>query len=254
MKNSMLNAVDFNSKQREFAAYIRDPRNNPAPADVKATRMAMYRELFFNNIDGFLSGNFPVLKRILDDSQWQALTEDFYAKHACLTPYFLQIPAEFLDYLQNERDSSEDLPFLLELAHYEWVEMALSISQEQGVVGRQDLDNLLNRHVTVSPLAWPLVYQYPVHKIAPGFLPLEPLAQPTFLIVYRNLDDEVNFIEITPLTYRLLEIIQEQQQPLAEACLKQVAEEAKHPNPAVIIAGGLQILKDLAEKGIVAVV
>ena len=250
----MLNAVDFNSKQREFAAYIRDPHNNPAPADVKASRMTMYRELFFNNIDGFLSGNFPVLKRILDDSQWQALTEDFYAKHACLTPYFLQIPAEFLDYLQNERDSSEDFPFMLELAHYEWVEMALSISQEEGVAGYQDLDNLLNCRVAVSPLAWPLAYQYPVHKIAPGFLPLEPPAQPTFLIVYRDLNDDVNFIEITPLTYRLLEIIQEQKQPLVEDCLKQVVEESKHPDSAVIIAGGLQILKDLAEKGIVAVV
>ena len=246
--------VDFKSTQQAFAAYIRDPYNNPAPADVNEPRMAMYRELFFNNIEGFLSANFPVLRKILDDEYWLALTQDFYAKHACLSPYFLQIPAEFLDYLQNERDSAGDLPFMLELAHYEWVEMALSIAQEDGLAGEQDLANLLKLPIAVSPLAWPLAYQYPVHKIAPGFLPLEPPAQPSFLIVYRNSDDDVHFIEITPLTYRLLEIIQQQERPVAQACLQQVAEESKHPDPAIIIAGGLQILQELAGKGIIGVV
>ena len=138
--------VDFKSKQHEFAAYIRDPENNPVPADVKEQRMDMYRELFFNNIEGFLSGNFPVLRKILNDRQWFALAQDFFAKHPCKTPYFSQIPEEFLDYLQNERDSSEDLPFMLELAHYEWVEMALSIAKEErNCQSSQDLDTLLNQ-------------------------------------------------------------------------------------------------------------
>ena len=257
MKNSMLKtdrSVDFKSKQDEFAAYIRDPENNPAPADVKEQRMSMYRELFFNNIEGFLSGNFPVLRKILDDQQWLALVQDFFAKHLCRSPYFSEIPEEFLDYLQNERNSQEDLPFMLELAHYEWVEMALSIAKEEVVACNLELDNLLNRNIALSPLAWPLAYQYPVHKIGPAFLPLQAPEQPTFLIVYRNEEDEVNFIEITPITYRLLEIIQEHESSLVEDCLKQVARETNHPAPEPIIAGGLQILKELAEKTIITLV
>jgi hypothetical protein len=255
MKNSTLKTdrrVDFKSKQDEFAAYIRDPENNPVPADVKVQRMFMYRELFFNNIEGFLSGNFPVLRKILNDQQWFKLVQDFFAKHPCQSPYFSQIPEEFLEYLQNERNSTEDLPFMLELAHYEWVEMALSIAKEDVVVCNPD--HLLNQHIALSPLAWPLAYQYPVHKIAPAFLPLEEPEQPTFLIVYRNSEDDVNFIEITPITYRLLEIIQEHEKPLAEDCLKQVARESNHPDPALIVAGGLQILKELAEKTIITLV
>jgi uncharacterized protein len=254
MKNRLLKTdrrVDFKSKQHEFAAYIRDPEKNPVPADVKERGMALYRELFFNNIEGFLSGNFPVLRKILDDQQWVALVQDFFAKHPCQSPYFSQIPEEFLDYLQNERDSSEDLPFILELAHYEWVEMALSIAREDVGAYNPDLDNLLNRKIALSPLAWPLAYQYPVQKIAPAFLPLEAPEQATFLIVYRNREDEVNFIEITPITYRLLEIIQEQEKPLAEVCLMQVARESNHPDLEFIVAGGLQILKELAEKTII---
>lgn len=257
MKNSLHKTdmrVDFKVKQHEFAAYIRDPENNPAPADVKKQRMSMYRELFFNNIEGFLSGNFPVLRKILTDRQWFALAQDFFAKHLCKTPYFSQIPEEFLDYLQNERDNPDDLPFLLELAHYEWIEMALSIAKEEPVVNRQNLDNLPEQTVALSPLAWPLVYQYPVQKIGPAFLPLEAPEQPTFLIVYRNKEDDVNFVEITPITYRLLEIVQEYESLLVEDCLKQVAEESNHADPEFIIAGGLQILKALAEKTIITLV
>ena len=252
MKNRLLktdSGIDFKSKQDEFAAFIRDPKNNPMPPDVNGQRMDMYRELFFNNIEGFLSGNFPALRKILDDQQWYALAQDFYAKHACQSPHFSQIPEEFLDYLQNERDSSKDFPFMLELAHYEWVEMALSIAMEE--VADDHLVNLLDQPVALSPLAWPLAYQYPVHKIGPAFLPLEAPEQPTFLIVYRDRHDEVHFMEITPITYRLLEIIQEQEKPLAEDCLKQIARESNHPNPEQIVAGGLQILKELAEKTII---
>lgn len=252
MQSNPLNKADFKAKQSEFAAYIRDPKNNPPPADVPPQRMAMYHELFFNNIDSFLAANFPVLRSILTDQQWLELAQDFFARHVSRTPYFSEIPEEFLDYLQNERDNSADFPFLLELAHYEWVEMALSIAKETVVAAHQDLDDLPYQSIQLSPLAWPLAYQYPVQHLSPDFLPITAPEQPTFLIVYRNLDDEVNFIEITPVTYRLLAIIQEHKGIVVQDCLKQVAEESKHPNPEMIMAGGLQILKELVGKTVVA--
>ena len=245
---------DFKSTQLAFAAYIRDPQQNPIPVDVAESRMAMYRALFFNNIEGFLSGNFPVLRALLNDEQWLALTQDFYAKHPCHTPYFLQIPAEFLSYLQHERQCETDFPFMLELAHYEWVEMALATSEEEVVTHDKNLNELLNLAIALSPLAWPLAYQYPVHKIGPDFLPLAASAQPTFIVVYRDALDDVNFIEITALTYRMLELIQAQEAILTADCLQQLAVESQHPNPELIISSGLEILKTLAEKTIITLV
>ena len=250
----MNNKLDFKSTQQAFAAYIRDPQTNPIPVDVAKPRMAMYRSLFFNNIDGFLSSNFPVLRALLDDQQWLDLVQDFYAKHPCQTPYFLQIPAEFLSYLEHERHCEDDLPFMLELAHYEWVEMALATSENEVIGHDKHLDELLNQSIALSALAWPLVYQYPVHKIGPDFLPLEAPAQPTFIVVYRDADDEVNFIEITAMTYRLLEIIQAQDAILTADCLQQVAIESQHPNPELIINAGLDILKNLAHKTVISLV
>ncbi len=245
---------NFKSTQLAFAAYIRDPQQNPMPVDVAESRMAMYRALFFNNIEGFLSGNFPVLRALLNDEQWLALTQDFYAKHPCHTPYFLQIPAEFLSYLQHERQCETDFPFMLELAHYEWVEMALATSEEEVVTHDKNLNELLNLAIALSPLAWPLAYQYPVHKIGPDFLPLAASAQPTFIVVYRDALDDVNFIEITALTYRMLELIQAQEAILTADCLQQLAVESQHPNPELIISSGLEILKTLAEKTIITLV
>ncbi len=246
--------VDFNAKQREFVAYIRNPEANPAPADVAEQRMAMYRELFFNNIENFLSSNFPVIRKLLDDQQWLALAQDFFANHTCESPYFSEIPEEFIGFLQQERNHQDDFPFLVELAHYEWVEMALSIAKEELVVNSLPIADLSTKSLQVSPLAWPLAYQYPVHKIAPNFLPLTPPESATFLIVYRDLHDDVVFLEITPMTYRLLAIIQEQPTAVAAEVLAQIIAEMQHPQPQLIIDGGLQILNGLAEKNIITVV
>jgi len=244
--------VDLKAKQLEFSAYIRDPFNNSKPADVAQQRMETYRELFFNNIDSFLSSNFPVLRKILDDTQWFELSQDFFAKHPCKTPYFSEIPEEFIDYLQNERQNNTDHPFLLELAHYEWVEMALSISKEEINANTDEfITNLAEESLALSALAWPLVYQFPVQQISPSFLPETAPEQATYLLVYRNIDDEVNFIQIPAMTYRLLQLIQNNSGLSCNDCLIKVAEESAHPEPNIIIDAGLQVLKNLAKKNII---
>lgn len=245
-------AVDFKAKQLEFTRYIRNPAVNPLPADVKPERIAMYRELMFNNIESFLAGNFPVIRKISSDQYWLDLVQDFFARHHSKTPYFSEIAEEFLDYLENERNNnSDDLPFLLELAHYEWVEMALSIAKEEIRVNVEGLCDLPRQSIQLSPLAWPLLYQFPVQLIAPEYLPSAAPEQPTTLLAYRDKEDEVKFSEINQLTYRLLEIIQELGESNTMRCLAQLAEETQHPNPEVIINGGLQILRDMVEKNVI---
>lgn len=244
-------SVGFKAVQQTFARYIRDPANNPPPSGVKPERMAMYRELIFNNIDGFLANNFPVIRQLLDDTQWFELLQDFFAKHICKTPHFSEIAEEFLDYLENERNNPDDFPFLLELAHYEWVEMALSISKETIDCGEKETNNLETASIQLSPLAWPLIYQFPVHLIAPDYVPTEAPEQPVCLLAYRDLTDDVKFIEINAITYRMLEIIQEHGPILTADCLNRIMQASAFPNSAAVAAGGLQTLKELAEKKVI---
>lgn len=245
--------TDFKVIQAQFAAYIRDPDNMPVPVDVDPKRMAMYRELFFNNINSFLSSNFPVLRKIFDDQQWQAMAQDFYLNHRCMTPHFSEIAEEFLEYLQNERrEEPGDYPFLLELAHYEWVEMALSISPLTPQFGDQVFaKQILSRKVVLSPLAWPLVYQYPVERIGPDFLPQTPAEQPSYLVVYRDSEDDVHFMQTTPLTYALLQLIEQQPGLSGQESLAALAAElAGQVDEQTVQTFGLQTLQELAGKGV----
>ncbi len=215
--------IDFRVKQAEFSAYIRNPAEHQCPEDVRPERMQMYRELFFNNVESFLSSNFPVLRKILSATQWQQLAQEFFANHPCTSPYFSEIPEEFIVYLQNERIANpEDYPFMLELAHYEWVEMALSIAQEDTPSAQPQQITDSQQTLSLSPLAWILAYQFPVHKISPAYLPAQIPEQPTYLVVYRDTEDEVKFIELAPMSFYLLQTLQKQQSLSIANCLSTV--------------------------------
>ncbi len=244
---------DFIRRQYEFAAHIRDPENRPAPPDVEDRRMAIYRELFYNNVEGFIANTFPVLRSLLDDTAWHVMVREYFSGHRAQTPYFLEIPREFLAWLERERTPrDDDLPFLRELAHYEWVELALSVSEE--TVDAEDVDrdgDLLDDVPVLSPLAWHFTYAYPVHEIAPGNVPQAPGEQPSCLVIYRDRNHEVGFLEINPVTKRLLELVGSGTGQTGRQVLGQIASEMNHPNPAVVIQGGTDILGQLHEKDII---
>ena len=244
---------EFIREQYAFAAHIRDPEHQPAPADVEDRRMAIYRELFYNNIEGFLSNSLPVLRTLYDDDRWHALVRDFYKQHHSQTPLFLEIPREFLLWLESRRDNNPgDMPFLYELAHYEWVELALSVSEAScDIAGIDPAGDPVSGIPVLSPLAWHLGYQYPVHEISSTNMPQNPGDAMTHIVVYRDRNDEMGFMLINPVTKRLLEMIDADQDESGEQLLQRIAKEMSHPQPAVVINGGIEILKGLAEKDIV---
>ncbi len=92
---------EFIRRQYAFAANIRDPENNPAPEDIEDRRMQIYRELFYNNVENFISGTFPVLRRIYSDADWHGLVREYFSRHRSRTPLFHEIPREFLNWLET---------------------------------------------------------------------------------------------------------------------------------------------------------
>ncbi len=248
----MVKLPDFQRKQYEFAAHIRDPDNNAAPAGIEDRRMAIYRELFFNNLQSLLGSTFPVLKKISGKERWRRLVREFMVRHQAQTPYFLEIPKEFLAFLEHEHTpEANDLPFLLELAHYEWVELALSISTDNDDLTAIDPDgDLLEEAPVMSILAWPLAYQYPVHRISQTFQPTEPGEQPTYLVVYRNADNEINFMELNVVTAGLLDKISNNtEQKAGRDLLADLAGEIDF-DPDVFAEHGAKALAELRASNI----
>ncbi len=222
--------AELRDQQLQFANHLRNPAQFPAPQGVEERRMQVYRNLFFNSIANLLSGAFPVIRSILDDAQWQALVRDFYTEHRCETPLFPWIAGEFAEYLLNERSKSEDYLFLAELAHYEWSEIALRHTADDAEIPARVGDKSV-----LSPRCWMLSYHYPVHRIGKDFLPQQKEGYPVCLLMYCNQNDEVKFVESNPATFRLLQLLMDNELTNTDAVTAQLAKEIQPENVAIFL-------------------
>lgn len=243
-------AEGLREQQLELTRHLRDPQHVAPPADIEERRIAVYRELLFNNIESLLGGNFPVIRKLLGETRWLSLVRDFYRDHRSQTPLFPEIAREFLRYLESLPQL--DPPFLGELAHYEWVELALQIS-EAGVddVPHDPRGDLLDGVPALSPLAWPLAYHWPVHRLGPDFQPDTPPDAPTLLLLRREADGNVRFSELSPLAFRLLARLGEQPQLNGREQLHALAREAGVSADAGFIAQGRQLLEQMRDSGVI---
>lgn len=248
----MIEPLHFQRLQTQLTAHLRDPEQAAAPGGIEERRLKIYRELFYNNIEGFLSTAFPVLHQITETSRWHSMVRDFYARHRNTDPLFRGLAAEFLSYLEEERGGVEgDAPFLSELAHYEWVELALSIAEDELSPKIADPNgDLLEAAPLVSPLAWTLAYDYPVHRIGPDYLPDAPGDAVTYLVVYRTRQDEVKFTEINAVTARLIELIEANPEVAGRTHLAQIAAELA-ADPDTILEAGREMLLGLRARDVV---
>jgi uncharacterized protein len=242
----------LHAQQAAFAAHLRDPDGAPPPPGLEARRLQVYRELFLDGLLGLLAGNFPVIRRILGADGWRTLVRDFYREHRCTTPLFPEVPREFVQYLARRAgDGRGDPGWLPELAHYEWVELALDISEADPADVPHDPDgDLLDGVPVASPLAWALAYAWPVHRLSPTYLPDAPGA-PTFLLVHRDAGGRVRFDAIDALTFRLLQRLDEHAGLRGREQLAALAVEAGTADVDAFVADGHAMLRRLHAQGIV---
>jgi hypothetical protein len=207
-----------------MARFLRDPANASPPEGVEPRRLKIYQDLIYNNIEGFISGGFPVLRSLYNNADWHALVRRFIDDHRCHTPYFLEISQEFLNFLMEDFEPRDcDPPFLTELAHYEWVELGLDVAEDEIPEDVAEAD-ILQCGVHLSPLAWVLAYRFPVHQVGPGFRP-DTAGESTYLVVYRDRSDKVQFMALNAAMARLLELLRDTGGESLSSVLAQLARE-----------------------------
>jgi uncharacterized protein len=235
------NMMDFQQYQHAFTAHIRDPKLNPKPDNVDEERMSVYREGVYNNIFESASVCFPVCQKTLGQTNWDITIRRFFANHHAKSPIFREIPQELLKFLESDDETPD---YIKQLAHYEWIELAVSM-QKTEVIPIMETTNLLDECPILTPAHMLLKYDYPVHKISAAFIP--EATEETYLLVFRNQIFEVTFIELNPMTFVLLELIK--QGLTGKQALTTIAEQIQHPNPDVIVEFGHGVLKDLSAQG-----
>lgn len=237
----------FQQFQRDLGRHLRDPHHVPRPAGTLQRRVAVYDELVFNNLCGFVDGCFPVCRGILGEARWRRLCRTFQRDWPMHTPWFREIPREFVCYL-SQAEIAQALPrWLSDLAHYEWAELAVDILDV--TVPQTDLTgDLMDGTVMLNPALMNLAYDWPVHRIGPAFRPRQ--RQRTHLVVYRDAGDVVRFSEINPPTARLIDLLASEAISGRQAILR-LAGELDHPDPQQLLGYGAELLAALQQQGII---
>ncbi|MDH1573878.1 MULTISPECIES: HvfC family RiPP maturation protein [Pseudomonas] len=238
-------AETLREQQMRMASFIRDPQASPPLPGIEARRLAVYRQLFFGNMQSLLAGSFPVLHASLGPERWLALIESFYANHRCQTPLFTEVAGELVEYLHKRTDQPG---WVAELAHYEWIETLLMLSDGTELVHDPDGD-LLQGVPLLSCLAVPLAYAWPVSHIGPGRIPPQVPTTPTLLLACRGADHQVRFSRLAPLAHALLVSLQDRQLSGREHLAGLAA--CAGIEPGAIEALGHELLRNLKSQGVV---
>jgi len=218
--------ASFKETQAAFTRYVRDPEANPPPPGSRPERMAWYATLFFNNIDGTLENAFPALRASLDGKRWQGLTRPFFRDHPAHSPILRDLPAEFVDFLQEKPELAD---WQRELAAYELARFELMA--EDAEPAPPDLDaqgDLLDGRPVVSSLVRLMVTAYPVDRIAAtleaGETAEVPPAGMHHLALHRDAHGAPFALNLTPGSAQLLLALTEAEDQTGEAIVAQLAE------------------------------
>jgi len=236
---------ELNALQKAFTEHLRDPDHTPVPAGLDKRRMGVYSELIFNNVSALLSDFFPVIKSLLPENQWQKMVRDFFISHQSQTPYFMELSGEFVEYLSHTQMIGGLPGFLVQLAHYEWVELALYTMDEEPPSQSIPASELASSFLTLSELAQPLAYSFPVHRISKTNQPTAE--EPNYLLVARGVDESVKFFELQPLSYQLLHEMQQKPGLIPQEWLGEAAHRYNADDEALFVSNGISLLQSFNE-------
>lgn len=208
--------LDFQKLQFELVEKVKQGQGELE--NIESRRLNIYKELFYNNIEGFCRNTFPILAGLLGDKCWFELVRHFFSQHSSVSPHFVDISEEFLNHIVE----NQLLPHasLYELAHYEWLELVvLTTNVEQNTVEGKN-----NINWQVPTTTHPVAYQFPVHEMSVKQNSF-PEPEPTSLIIY-NRDGDVQFLKVDPLSVFALQVLKQQDglstQELVDLLAKQI--------------------------------
>lgn len=177
------------------------------PRGVDPNRVSVYRRLIFSNISETLRRAYPIAAHLLEGERWDFLVESFFSEHKIASPYLWQMPKEFWHFVDEGGFSEEwDLPYLDDLLHFEWLEIAVHMMADGESPPYTDKGDPMRDRLIVNPDHSIDPFRYPVFKGSSE----EWAARPGnyFLLTYREpIDCTVHYIELSPLCTIIFELL-----------------------------------------------
>jgi len=250
---------EFQRYQHQFVDYLRHPLEIDVVPEPLPQSSTVYAKLLFSKIEGSLDNCFPISCELLGTKRWTQLIQSFIKDHRCQSPLYREIPDEFINYLMNEPSAIVLPEFIIELAHYEWMELVLETEKAtQSPPCFPITKDILNVIPAFNPVFHLLHYHYPVQHITASDpywkdweSGTEPYSQESIILAgLRDNDYKVQFIEINTVTARLIELTQEGFST-AEQALLELAAEMHYGDHETILPFGHDIFKQLEQQQII---
>ncbi|HFC3007725.1 TPA: DUF2063 domain-containing protein [Neisseria gonorrhoeae] len=175
--------------QHRFSQAI---RGGEAADGLPQDRLNVYICLIRNNIHSFIDRCYTETRQYFDSKEWSRLKEGFVRDARAQTPYFQEIPGEFLQYCQSPPLSDG----ILALMDFEYTQLLAEVAQIPDI---PDIHYSNDSKYTPSPAAFIRQYRYDVtHDLQEA---------ETALLIWRNAEDDVMYQTLDGFDMMLLEIM-----------------------------------------------
>lgn len=153
--------------QTSLATYCRTGCYENIPG-VNEKHVKQYRRLVYNVIDDTLSTAYPLSKKLLLEEEWNTLVQDFFSSVNCSSPQIWTMPRELVEFLEDsDYVLVQKYPFLVELLHFEWLEIEVYMMEDAPVVPYKVEGDFQVETLYLNPELRILALSYPVHtKVA----------------------------------------------------------------------------------------
>lgn len=200
-------------------------------------RWLLYRDLVRTALEDPLLDAFPITHALLArDGAWTWAVEAFLASRTVSSPYYRDVAPAFVAWLADSRWGQERWPFLLQLAHYEVLELDVVRHPDEPPPPGLLREPAADRVAVLDPAARNVAYGFAV-QAATVEAP-EPPAACAWLLCHRDREGAFRVLELTAHVSALLARSQEGQ-PLGAAS----AELGVDPRAA------FDLLRDFRDRG-----
>lgn len=187
-------------------AFAADPRSFGAARGLGMTdqsslgafkdRLLTYRGIARNALEDPLPDCFPITHALLGEADlWNGCLDAFLASRSIQSPYYRDVSPTFVGWLADSGWGLERWPFLLQLAHFEYIEVEiLRWPDDPPASGLHDTPTA-DSHVVFDGAARNLAYAYRVHeatKEEPA-----PADGEAFLLGYRDPEGDFGYSELS---------------------------------------------------------
>ena len=236
---------DFRQYQFALARHLRDPLGTPAPEGVSASAVLSCTQEMAHNLNELLMPAFANTRAVLGEDLWQHTLRLFLHDAPTHAPWATAVQEAYVKFLEHNNLVQHLPPWLQDLAHFEWLQSAVS-GADLVWPAHDPHGDLLQKVVVMNPTHVEVMYDWSVQRINLTHKPFD--MQPTYLSIVRDVRDTVRVVESSRFRRHLIDLLR-QNQTGAQA-LEALAQWLEHPDVATFIQEGWPVLKQLHREGV----